>query len=97
MGARVMSKGSRFSSATELSERLREILNRRERQLCTWFADGVTTDLMALWLRVDERTIRRRLAAARGKLAAAGLSVKRLKGPPVRAVRSLRASLARSI
>jgi DNA-binding NarL/FixJ family response regulator len=81
----------------ELSRRLREILNRRERQLCTWWADGVEVNLIAQWLDVDVRTVRRRIVAIRSKLAAAGLSLRRLRGPPIRSVRSLRPSLARSI
>jgi DNA-binding CsgD family transcriptional regulator len=92
-----MSMTSAGDSTTELSCQLGAILNRRERQLCTWWADGVAMDVMAQWLRVDVRTVRRRLVAARGKLAAAGLSLRQLKGPPVRTVRSLRRSLLRSI
>jgi DNA-binding CsgD family transcriptional regulator len=92
-----MSMASASDNTQELSRQLRAILNRRERQLCTWWADGVGMDLIAQWLGVDVRTIRRRLVAARGKLAAAGLPLRRLKGPPVRSVRSLRPSLVRSI
>jgi DNA-binding NarL/FixJ family response regulator len=81
----------------DLSKQLRAILNRPERQLCTWWADGVEVNLIAQWLRVDVRTVRRRIVAIRSKLAAAGLSLRRLQGPPIRSVRSLRPSLARSI
>lgn len=69
-------------------EFIRRHLSDPERELATWHASGVTVYEMAFWLRVNERTVRRRIVQLELKLSDYGLHITVLEGPPIRKIPS---------
>jgi hypothetical protein len=64
-------------------------LTDEERELCVWYADGVTIGQIADWRNCSRATAKRAIADVRKTLSVSGLELQRLLGPPIKKIRSL--------
>jgi hypothetical protein len=83
----VLKAGCDLDAPEGQREFVRRHLSESERELGLWVADGVPEYVMAAWLRIDVRNVRRRIVALEVTLADYGLCIRVAKGPPQRNIR----------